>query len=92
MALSGVRSSWDMLARNSDFPPLQLLEEPDVFDRDPRLIGERCEESNLLVRERTYLSAVECDRADQSVLLELVGSAEARGIQQQRPKDWLQIG
>ena len=54
IALSGVRSSWDMFARNCDLCWLaasssrlvscDLLEQPGVLDRQDRLAGERLEQ------------------------------------------------
>jgi hypothetical protein len=65
IALSGVRSSCDMLARNSDLwlvralelPALvlDLVEQPHVLERDRRLIAERSQQRDLLVAERTDL-------------------------------------
>ena len=61
MAFSGVRSSWDMLARNCDLCRLRLqlaallldlLEQPGVLDRQRRLAGERLEQRDDLRRER----------------------------------------
>ena len=61
MALSGVRSSWLMLARNCDLCwlaicelaalVLDLVEQPHVLDRDHRLVGEGGDQLDLLVGE-----------------------------------------
>src|SRR5713226_6758766 len=42
-------------------PRLQLLEQPDVLDRDDRLVGEGLKESALLVGERPNLGAPDRD-------------------------------
>ena len=63
IAFSGVRSSWDMFARNCDLcwlasPSwlirlLELLEQARVLDGDDGLVGERLDEADdLLVGER----------------------------------------
>ena len=59
-ALSGVRNSWDMCARNCDLcwlasascPTLllELLEQAGVLDGDDGLIRERLQQADLLVR------------------------------------------
>ena len=64
MALSGVRSSWLMLARNWDLcwlaifelPALVLdfVEQPHILDGNHRLIGERGDQLDLLVGERSH--------------------------------------
>ena len=41
----------------------QLVEQPRVFDRDRGLIGERLEQRDVLVLERTHLGAADQDRA-----------------------------
>ena len=61
MALSGVRSSWDMLARNSDLCRSAIsscsvfsrssLEQAHVLDGDHRLVGEGPEQLDLLLQE-----------------------------------------
>ena len=57
IAFSGVRSSWDMLARNCDLcwlasaswrvRLLELLEQPGVLDGDDGLVGERLQQRDL---------------------------------------------
>ncbi len=74
MALSGVRSSWDMLARNSDLCRFaisscvrllaQLLEQAGVLDGDDGLVAERPEDLDLLVRERPRRAPGDRDHAD----------------------------
>ena len=73
-AFSGVRSSWDILARNSLLwrlaisssigPRPQLLEQPDILDRNHRLIGECPQQGRLLVRERPRRAGGHADGAD----------------------------
>ena len=43
---------------------LQLLEQPDVLDGDDRLVGERRDQRDLLVRERRDFLAIHRDGAD----------------------------
>src|SRR4030095_8593844 len=43
---------------------LQLVEKPDVLDRDDRLGREGLEQGDLLVRERGWLPSMDGDRAD----------------------------
>ena len=43
---------------------LHLIEQPHVLDRDHRLVGERLDQLDLLVRERTHCGAREHNRAD----------------------------
>ena len=74
IALSGVRSSCDMFARNSDLcwlatssgavGLLQLLEQADVLDGDDGLVGERLQQSDLLLGERPDLHPPQEDRPD----------------------------
>ena len=62
MALSGVRSSWLMFARNCDLcwlasascavRLLKLLEQPGVLDGDDGLVGERLQQRDLCAGER----------------------------------------
>ena len=64
IAFSGVRSSCDMLARNSDLcrlatsscPALvlDLVEQAHVLDGDHGLVGECLHERDLFVRERAH--------------------------------------
>ena len=60
IALSGVRSSWDMFARNCDLCwlasaswlalLLELLEQAGVLDGDHRLVRERLQQRDLRAR------------------------------------------
>ena len=43
---------------------LNLVEQPGILDRDRRLIGERHNELDLLVGERSHLGAQQCKDAD----------------------------
>jgi len=47
---------------------LHLLEQPHVFDRDHRLIGEGLQQRDLLVGERPDLGPADCEHADRLVL------------------------
>src|SRR5262249_6509193 len=73
MALSGVRSSWLMLARNCDLCSLasascrlllDFVEQPHVFDGNHRLVGEGFDQLDLLVGKRPHDSAVQVKHAD----------------------------
>ena len=78
MALSGVRSSWDMFARNCDLCWLaisklaalflELLEQPGVLDGDDGLIRERLQQRDLLLGERTDLQSPQHECPDRSVV------------------------
>ena len=60
IAFSGVRSSWDMFARNCDLcwlasascavRLLELLEQAGVLDGDDGLVGERLQQRDLRLR------------------------------------------
>jgi hypothetical protein len=73
MALSGVRSSWLMLARNCDLCllatsswalVLDLVEQPHVLDRDDSLVGEGRGQLDLpSLNGRTSSAAGSPDRA-----------------------------
>src|SRR5215470_10291863 len=74
MALSGVRSSWDMFARNSDLWRLaassgrllsHLVKEPGVLDRQGRLGGKAPEQLDRLGREVAGPVAGHREAADQ---------------------------
>ena len=78
-ALSGVRSSWDMFARNWDLccwhlqlPALllELLEQAGVLDGERRLAGERLEQSDDLGRELAGLLAADHQHAEDALLAE----------------------
>jgi hypothetical protein len=45
-------------------PRLQLLEQAHVFNGDHRLVGERLEQLDLLVRERSDFHPADHDRPD----------------------------
>jgi hypothetical protein len=49
---------------------LQFLEQPHVLNGDDRLVGEGLDERGLLVGERLDLAAVDCDRADETPILD----------------------
>ncbi len=49
---------------------LELLEQPHVFDRDHRLVGEGAQQRNLCVREEPDLGAPYADRADRATIPE----------------------
>ena len=78
MAFSGVRSSWDMFARNCDLCwlatsscsalLLELVEEAGVLDGEHRLAGERLEQVDDLGRERARASSGDDQAADDVVL------------------------
>ena len=59
-----------MLQRFAQFriARLQLLEQPDVLDRDHRLVGEGFQESDLLFRERTNLRPTNRDSSNGNTL------------------------
>ncbi len=78
MAFSGVRSSWDMFARNCDLcwlatsscaaRLLDLLEEAGVLDRQDGLAGERLEEIDDGLGERARRLAADHQRTDDTLL------------------------
>ena len=65
----------------------QLVEEPGVLDGDDRLGGEVLDQLDLLVGKRTYLLAIDVDRADQLVLLEHGDDEESADSAPFRPSD-----
>src|SRR5262249_54086519 len=68
-----------VLARCGDFAVccFQLLEQPNIFDRNDRLIREGPEELDLLVRERSRPRPADQDHASYSPLVEQGDSEEA---------------
>ena len=79
MALSGVRSSWLMLARNCDLCcrlrelatfVLNFLKQSYVLDGDCRLVGESLDQHDLLVGKRFDLEPLDRDGAHQHIVLE----------------------
>src|SRR4030095_15491056 len=47
---------------------LELLEQPDVLDRDHGLVGEGLQQRNLLLGERAHLRAANGDGADRAAV------------------------
>src|SRR6202171_1627675 len=45
-------------------PRLHFFEQPDIAERDYRLIGERLQQGDLLVAERLNVGAAQHDRTD----------------------------
>ena len=80
MAFSGVRSSWDMFARNCDLCWLasascpirlvELLEQAGVLDRDDRLIGERLQQCDLSLAESVRLEMVDREHSDNLIAVQ----------------------
>ena len=78
MAFSGVRSSWDMFARNCDLCwlatsscsalLLDLLEQPGVLDRQDGLAGERLEQVDDGLGELAGRLAADHEHADDALL------------------------
>ena len=89
IAFSGVRSSWDMFARNCDlcwlasaswpFASWSCLEEPGVLDGDDGLVRERLQQRDLLLGERPDLHPPQHDRADRDTIAEQ-GRGEDRTV------------
>ena len=93
IALSGVRSSCDIDARNADLCLLAISswrlfswissDEPRVLDRDHRLVGERAQQRDLAIGKRRHLVTPHREDAD-GIGVNQHGHAQ-HGVQRNKP-------